>query len=52
MKRYFVTKIVLWEKNVLVIEKKLLKLEAENLQKNLRSHEQFIQTVKDQNNFW
>ena len=25
---------------------------AENLQKKLRSLEQFIQTVKGQNNFW
>ena len=44
---------VLWEKNVLVIEKKIWnsKLKDENLQKCLRSSEQFIQTVKGQNNF-
>ena len=45
---------LLWEKNVLVIEKKLLKFEAEGQEsaKILRSLEQFIQTVKGQNNFW
>ena len=44
----------LWEKNVLVIEKKLLKFEAEGrgFANFLRSLEQFIQTVKGQNNFW
>ena len=45
---------LLWEKIVLVIEKKLLKFEAEGLEfaKNLRPLEQFIQAVKGQNNFW
>ena len=45
---------LLWEKIVLVIEKKLLKLEAEGWEfaKILRSLDQFIQTVKGQNNFW
>ena len=44
---------LLWEKIVLVI-KKNLKFEAEGgvFSKNLRSLEQFIQTVKGQNNFW
>ena len=44
---------LLWEKIVLVIEKKLLKFEAEGREfaKNLGSLEQFIQTVKGQNNF-
>ena len=43
-----------WEKIVLVIEKNVwnLRLKAENLQKILRSLEQFIQTVKGQTNFW
>ena len=43
---YFVT--------ALVIEKKLLKFEAEGREfaKSLISLEQFIQTVKGQNNFW
>ena len=61
-KWYFVTKIVLtyilWEKIVLVIvlfsdQEKLLKFEAEGREfaKILRSLEQFIQTVKVQNNF-
>ena len=54
---YFVTKIVLTyceKKNVLEIEKKILKFEAEGREfaKNLRSLEQFVQTVKGQNNFW
>jgi hypothetical protein len=54
---YFVTKVVLTycEKiNVLVIKKKLLKLEAEGREfaKFLRSLEQFVQTVKSQDNFW
>ena len=55
---YFVTKIVLTycEKIVLVIEilEKLLKFEAEGQEfaKFLRSQKQFIQTAKDQNNFW
>ena len=41
-------------KIVPVIKKKLWKLEAEGREfaKNLRSPEQFIQTVKDQKNFW
>ena len=45
---------LLLEKIVLVIGKKLLKFEAEGqeLSKFLRSLEQFIQTVKGQNNFW
>ena len=57
-KMVFVFKIVLTycEKKLfyLVIEKKLLKFEAEGLEfaKILRSLEQFIQTVKGQNNFW
>ena len=44
---------LLWEKSVLVIEKNL-KFEAEGREfvKFLRSLEQFIQTVKGQNNFW
>ena len=44
---------LLREKNVLVIEKKLLKFEAEGREYAhfLRSLEQFIQTVKGQNNF-
>ena len=45
---------LLLEKIVLVTEKKLLKFEAESWEfsKFLRSLEQFIQTVKSQNNFW
>ena len=41
---------LLWEKIDLVIEKNFWnsRLKAENLQKNLRSLEQFIQTVKGQ----
>ena len=41
-------------KNVLVIEKKLLKFKAEGREFSnfLRGLEQFIQTVKGQNNFW
>ena len=41
-------------KMVLVVEKKLLKFEAESPEfaKFLRSFEQLIQTVKGQNNFW
>ena len=44
----------MWEKIVLVIEKKKLKFEAEGREfaKFLRSLEQFVQTVKGQNNFW
>ena len=46
---YFVTQIVLTYS-----EKKLLKFEGEGREfaKCLRSEEQFIQTVKGQNNFW
>ena len=45
---------LLSEKIVVVIEKKLLKFQAEGREfaKFLRSLEQFIQTVKGQNNFW
>ena len=45
---------LLWEKIVLVIEKKLLTFETEGWEfaKFLRSLEQFIQTVNGQNNFW
>ena len=44
---------LLWERNVLVIEKTLLKCEAEGREfsKFLRSLEQFIQKVKGRNNF-
>ena len=54
---YFVIKIVLTyceKKIVLVIEKKLLKFEAEGQEfaNFMRSLEQFIQTVKGQDNFW
>ena len=60
---YFVSKIVLssdlfWpsvrKKNVLVIKKIFCKFEAEGSEfvSFLRSIQQFIQTVKDQNNFW
>ena len=52
---YFVTKIVLTycEKNCSSDREKLLKFEAEGREfaKFLRSLEQFIQTVKAQNNF-
>ena len=50
---YFVTKIVLTycEKKLSSDREKLLKFEAEG-QEFLRSLEQFIQTVKGQNNFW
>ena len=46
--------LLLWEKIVLVIEKNILKFEAESWEfaKCLRSLEQFNQTVKGQNNFW
>ena len=42
---------LLWEK---IVREKLLKFEAESREflKNLRSLEQFIQTVKVQNNLW
>jgi hypothetical protein len=46
---------LLWEKIVLnSVREKLLKLEAEGLEfaNFLRTLEQFIQTVKGQNNFW
>ena len=53
---YFVTKIVLTycEKNYSSGRERLLKLEAEGREfaEFLRSLEQFIQTVKGQNNFW
>ena len=41
-------------KNCFSDQEKLLKFEAEGREfaKNLRSLEQFIQTVKGQNNFW
>jgi hypothetical protein len=52
----FVTKIVLTncEKNCSSDREKLLKFKAEGREfsKFLRSLEQFIQTVKGQNNFW
>ena len=55
-KWYFVTKIVLsnMRKNCSSYREKLLKFEAEGREfsKFLRSLEQFIQTVKVQNNFW
>ena len=45
---------LLWEKNCSSDWEKLLKFEAEGREfaKFLRSLEQFIQTVKGQNNFW
>ena len=45
---------LLWEKIVLVIENFFLRLEAEGQEfaNFLRSLEQFVQTVKGQNNFW
>ena len=53
---YFVTKIVLTycEKKCSGDREKLLKFEAESREfsKFLKSLEQFIQTVKGQNNFW
>ena len=53
---YFVTKIVLifCEKKCSCDREKLLKFKAEGQEfaKFLRSLEQFIQTVKGQNNFW
>ena len=55
-KWYFVTKICpnYCEKNCSSDREKLLKFEAESREfsKNLRFLEQFIQTVKGQNNFW
>ena len=53
---YFVSKIVptYCEKNCSIDREKLLKSEAEvrEFAKIMRSLEQFIQTVKGQNNFW
>ena len=53
---YFVTKIVLTylRKNCSSDREKLWKFEAEGREfaKILRSLDQFIQTVKGQNNFW
>ena len=54
---YFITKIVLTyceKKKCSSDREKLLKFEAEGREfaKILRSLEQFIQTVKGQNNFW
>ena len=53
---YFLTKIVLTycERKLFCDREKLLKFEAESREfsKFLRSLEQFIQTVKGQNNFW
>ena len=45
---------LLWEKKCPIDREKLLKLDAEGREfaKFLRSLEQFIQTVKSQNNFW
>ena len=45
---------LLWEEIVLVFEKKKIELEAEGQESAnfLRSLEQFIETVKGQNNFW
>ena len=44
---------LLWEKIILVIEKNLkFETEGREFAKFLRSLEQFIQTVKGQNNFW
>ena len=55
-KWYFVSKIVLTycEKNCFSDQEKLLKFETEGREfaKILTSVEQFIQTVKGQNNFW
>ena len=55
-KWYFVTKVVLTycEKNYSSDQENLLKFEAEGQEfaNFLRSQEQFIQTVKGQNNFW
>ena len=51
---YYNCSDLLWKKIVLVIDKFFLKFEAEGreLSISLRSLEQFIQTVKGQNNFW
>ena len=55
-KWYFVAKLVLsyCEKKLYQGSRKILKFEAEGREfaKYLRSLEQFIQTVKGQNNFW
>ena len=54
-KWYFVTKIVLTSMEKMFNNwEKLLKLEAEGQEfaTILRSLEQFVQTVKGQNNFW
>ena len=55
-KWYFVIKIVLTycEKNCSTDREKLLKFEAENREFSnlLRSLDQFIHTLKGQNNFW
>ena len=57
LKKYSVTKncsdFSLFEKIVLVIEKKYLKFEADDREfaKFLRSLEQFIETMKGQDNF-
>ena len=56
-KVYFVTKIVLTyceKKKYSCDQEKLLKFEAEGREfgKILRSLEQFIKTMKGQNNFW
>ena len=42
---------LLWEKIVLVVEKKI-EIRGQEFAKIFRSLEQFVQTVKDQNNFW
>ena len=52
---YFVTKIVLTycEKKCFSDQEKISKFEAESREfAKLRSLQQFIQTVKGQNNFW
>ena len=44
---------LLFEEIVLVIEKNLkFEVEGQEFAKILRSLEQFVQTVKSQNNFW
>ena len=51
---FFVTRIVLWKNCFSDRKKKVLKFEAEgrDFAKNVISLEQFIQTLKGQNNFW
>ena len=52
---YFVIKIVLTyfeKKIVLVVEKNKIEAEGREFANILRALEQFIQTVKRQNNFW